>query len=291
MALESATYINGLVATNPEAGDNVSTADDHLRLLKSTILATFPNVAGEVTATHTELNFLDGVTSALQDQLDAKAALASPAFTGTPTAPTAAASTNTTQVATCAFVQTATGGLSAAGPWTRLGAAATPVNAATVDFKNGTDSVVIDSTYDEYLIVLVNMLPNADNQALWLRTDTNTGASYDAGASDYSWGYVTMDGTNVTSAVDTADAQIVLAPAVGNSTGERGVSGSIYLFAPAASSQLHVQSDLVYRNSSGVLQRALGFGRRESIVAVDAFRLMFASNNMTGTAYLYARRK
>lgn len=38
----------------------------------------------------------------------AKAPLASPALTGTPTAPTAAAGTNTTQIATTAFVQAAT---------------------------------------------------------------------------------------------------------------------------------------------------------------------------------------
>jgi hypothetical protein len=41
----------------------------------------------------------------LQSSLDAKAPLASPALTGTPTAPTAAAATNTTQIATTAFVQ------------------------------------------------------------------------------------------------------------------------------------------------------------------------------------------
>ena len=39
--------------------------------------------------------------------LDAKAPTASPAFTGTPTAPTAAAGTNTTQIASTAFVQAA----------------------------------------------------------------------------------------------------------------------------------------------------------------------------------------
>lgn len=43
----------------------------------------------------------------LQTALNAKAPLASPALTGTPTAPTAAASTNNTQVATTAFVKTA----------------------------------------------------------------------------------------------------------------------------------------------------------------------------------------
>lgn len=53
----------------------------------------------------TEIVYLDGVTSNVQTQLDGKAALASPAFTGTPTAPTAVSGTNTTQVATTAFVQ------------------------------------------------------------------------------------------------------------------------------------------------------------------------------------------
>jgi len=43
----------------------------------------------------------------LQTALDAKAPLASPALTGTPTAPTAAGGTNSTQIATTAFVQTA----------------------------------------------------------------------------------------------------------------------------------------------------------------------------------------
>ena len=41
-----------------------------------------------ITATPTELNYVDGVTSAIQTQLDAKAPLASPTFTGTATVPT-----------------------------------------------------------------------------------------------------------------------------------------------------------------------------------------------------------
>lgn len=44
-------------------------------------------------------------------EIDLLAPLASPAFTGTPTAPTASSGTNTTQVATTAFVQSAVGGL------------------------------------------------------------------------------------------------------------------------------------------------------------------------------------
>ena len=80
------------------------------------------NSSGKVAVsavTSTELGYLDGVTSAIQTQLDAKAPLASPALTGTPTAPTANSGTNTTQIATTAFVQNAltgvSGGLNFAG--------------------------------------------------------------------------------------------------------------------------------------------------------------------------------
>jgi len=47
------------------------------------------------------------VSSAITTLLAAKANLASPTFTGTPAAPTAAVSTSTTQVATTAFVMNA----------------------------------------------------------------------------------------------------------------------------------------------------------------------------------------
>ena len=44
MALETASYIAELVATNPLSSDPVGRGDDHLRLLKSVLQATFPNL-------------------------------------------------------------------------------------------------------------------------------------------------------------------------------------------------------------------------------------------------------
>jgi hypothetical protein len=68
------------------------------------------------TVSSTEIGYVDGVTSAIQTQIDSKLAtttaastyapLASPTLTGVPLAPTAAANTNTTQIATTAYVQT-----------------------------------------------------------------------------------------------------------------------------------------------------------------------------------------
>ena len=57
MTVETASFISELDATKPTALDPKSEGDNHIRLVKATIKAQFPNFgAGAVTATHTELN-------------------------------------------------------------------------------------------------------------------------------------------------------------------------------------------------------------------------------------------
>ena len=64
MALESVTHISDLNASNPVGlTDPKSEGDDHIRNIKTALLTDLPNITGPVTATHTELNLLDGVTS------------------------------------------------------------------------------------------------------------------------------------------------------------------------------------------------------------------------------------
>ena len=53
MALETGTYLNSLVSSNPPASDNVSQGDDHLRLIKSVLKNSFPSVDSIVNAIHT----------------------------------------------------------------------------------------------------------------------------------------------------------------------------------------------------------------------------------------------
>jgi microcystin-dependent protein len=63
-------FIDGLVDTNPVSTDSLQAADDHLRLIKSAIKATFPSVTGAINATHTEINTAaDGSTSATSTTL------------------------------------------------------------------------------------------------------------------------------------------------------------------------------------------------------------------------------
>ena len=108
-------------------------------------------IAPSSTVSATELGYLDGVTSAVQTQLDSKlatataastyAVLASPAFTGVPTAPTATAGTNTTQVATTAYVGTAISNLVAGAPTTLD--TLDEIAAAIADTGNFSDTVVL----------------------------------------------------------------------------------------------------------------------------------------------------
>ena len=112
----------------PVTGDNIdariltttATVDDATSALKWTTARTITlggdltgsvsiDGSADVTLTATVVDdthsHIIGDVDGLQSALDLKAPLASPALTGTPTAPTAAANTNTTQVATTAYVQ------------------------------------------------------------------------------------------------------------------------------------------------------------------------------------------
>jgi hypothetical protein len=53
MALESASFVSGLVSTNPTGSDSISQGDDHLRLIKTVTKATFPNGYEAMNGIHT----------------------------------------------------------------------------------------------------------------------------------------------------------------------------------------------------------------------------------------------
>jgi len=65
MALETATYISQLTATNPVASDSVSVGDDHIRMLKTVLKTQFSGLSGTtaIAASEAELNILDGVSA------------------------------------------------------------------------------------------------------------------------------------------------------------------------------------------------------------------------------------
>ena len=123
-SVTTAKIIDGAVTSAKIADGTIVNAD-----INTSAAIDWTKLAISSTVSATELGYVDGVTSAIQTQLDAKyssasaatdlalkAPLASPALTGTPTAPTATAGTNTTQIATTAFVTGAVNDLIASAP-------------------------------------------------------------------------------------------------------------------------------------------------------------------------------
>ena len=115
---DATTTVKGIVKL---AGDLGGTADlptvPKLALKAPLASPTFTGTVSGITSTMVGLASVDNTTdllkpvsTATQSALDLKANLASPTFTGTPTALTATVGTNTTQIATTAFVQANAGG-------------------------------------------------------------------------------------------------------------------------------------------------------------------------------------
>ena len=63
MTVETGTYINSLNAQFPPETDALSEIDEHLKIIKSTIKNTLPNVYAAVTATPAELNTKTAIVS------------------------------------------------------------------------------------------------------------------------------------------------------------------------------------------------------------------------------------
>lgn len=109
MPVESSTgFINSLDPLSPDGSEGVNEGDNHLRAFKQIIKNTFPNANAVINPTPTEFNFLSGVTSAIQTQINTKGAIAGQAWTGShsfaaspsvPTPSTAAAGTEAVNAA------------------------------------------------------------------------------------------------------------------------------------------------------------------------------------------------
>jgi hypothetical protein len=66
MPVEAATYIDGLNTSNPTGSDPKSQGDDHLRLIKGVLKATFPSLTGPITVNQGTINGMDARVVALE---------------------------------------------------------------------------------------------------------------------------------------------------------------------------------------------------------------------------------
>ena len=158
------------------------------------------------------------------------------------------------------------------------------------------------SSFDAYLFVLINVVPEGDGVYLDMLTSTDGGSTYDTGSTDYNWVFnsstVNNSDSGVDGDIDSDDAKISLtgnsgggANQIGSASGEHGVSGQIWLYNPASTQNTHGTYDLFYQANTpeSVAQIAKGGFARMSAADVDAIRLSFSDGNTieSGTINAY----
>lgn len=82
MAVDTSQYVGDFDTAKPTTGDPKVEGPANYQQVKLAAKQSFPNVKGPVTADHTELSYVDGVTAPIQTQIDAKGAKAGQVWTG-----------------------------------------------------------------------------------------------------------------------------------------------------------------------------------------------------------------
>jgi hypothetical protein len=162
----------------------------------------------------------------------------------------------------------------------------TASNSATINFTG------IGSTYDVYAIQIVKALPATDGAALRMRTSTNNGSSYDAGASDYDYVQsigVLSGGTYAFANTGATDSFMRISFSIGNAANELGFNGWVYLWKPSDATYFSASySGNGVDGDSQIYVVDQGMGRRLTAADVDAVRFLMSSGNITsGTFRLY----
>ena len=164
--------------------------------------------------------------------------------------------------------------------------------AASLDFTD------LSATYRAYILSYNNLIPATDNVSLWVRTDANNGASFDAGAGNYRWNVHASHGVTPTdlNEANAGDTKIQIGGSTTNATtfgtaaNELG-AGTIRLYSPADITFTFINYQEAHINPVGGLAESVGVGVRESAAAVNAFQLLFSSGNIEAMNYtLYGLR-
>jgi|GEM_PF-830783 len=167
-------------------------------------------------------------------------------------------------------------------------ATATAANSATIDFTG------INSTYDEYLIEVLNAIPTTNGNALYMRTSTNGGSSYDNGTANYKWVYQGHSAANTAAngAASSATEINLAALGIGTNANDVGASLSIHLIRPSVSQYCQIHWSGCIHDGSAELYTVQGAAMRLSANDVDAIRFQMSGSTIeSGVFKLYGIRK
>ena len=153
----------------------------------------------------------------------------------------------------------------------------------------------VTSTYDDYRIEFIGVLPAVDGATVQLQVSTDGGATYALSQYSFITRYTSPD-VGGAGGVDSDIAASAFRPCgtsgVGN-TASDGVCGTLRLFQPLSSTLTkQFQSDLMYRHQNGNHYWFTGVCWWVNAAAINAFRIKCDNGNIaSGTVRLYGLTK
>jgi hypothetical protein len=175
------------------------------------------------------------------------------------------------------------GDIDLSAPGRKLLATKTASASATLDFTEFNNAV-----YRRYEFEFDDILPATSGEDFILRTSTNAGSSYDAGASDYRWSYGGTTNSATYVSASSGDTAIEICGLVSSAAGDFGVCGELELMACKTGRRTLSKSFVVYESSSNVTVQLTGGGTRLATQDTDAVRFLFTAGAITsGTIRMF----
>lgn len=154
---------------------------------------------------------------------------------------------------------------------------ATPAGVAAAELTG------ISTAFNAYEVKIASLVPASDGADLHLQVTEDGGATWESGASAYSWTTNRMEVASSSSTNgSTGDSKVRLTDgAVGGAGGEH-VAGVVNVHSPTDGSLVtHVDWRVVALDQNGDLNTQWGAGTYLTASAVDGVRLLFSAGNVS----------
>ena len=153
-------------------------------------------------------------------------------------------------------------------------ATADALSDATIEFTQ------FDPTkYAAYMLTGTNVKPSSDGAALYMRTSTDGGVSFDSAASDYEYLYSGPFNSGISQVVSGGAPQIQLSQSVGGAAGEEAYFRLI-IMDPDVAASVAIDVSTKARSSAGTLIASQGIAHRKAAADVNAVQFLFSAGTI-----------
>ena len=167
------------------------------------------------------------------------------------------------------------------GSWVKI-LQQTASTSSSLEWKHGTNGVVIDSTYNTYCIVYTGAYASTQH-TISVQVSPDTGSSYDTSGYYYMRHTMNYASNNVTTATATGQLMTVNQ----HNTINLGGSGQIYIYAPANAALKTMGVSYALETSDGAnnLRHQTAIGIHDTAEAIDAFRILPSTGTINGGVF------